>query len=65
MWIKVCNVHSVLKTKGTVCPVRLQRVDGGPGSNGNAVFLVDDLIYALVVELVDFDVAGTVAKSVL
>jgi len=45
--------------------IRLQRVDGGPGSNGNGVFLVDDLIYALVVELVDFDVAGTVARSVL
>jgi hypothetical protein len=50
---------------GAVCPVRLQRVDGGPGSNGNAVFLVEDLIYALVVELVDFDVAGTVARSIL
>jgi hypothetical protein len=34
--------------------------------DGNAVFLVDDLIYALVVELVDFDVAlGAVARSVL
>jgi len=40
-------------------------VDGGPESNDKAVFLVDDLIYALVVELVDFDGADTVARSVL
>jgi hypothetical protein len=40
-------------------------VDGEPGSNGNAFFPVDDLIYDLVVELVDFNVAGTVARSFL